>query len=853
MHKKILQRVCLFVLLAAALFVSGCTQKPTDTEIYISEFVLHDINDTTKTLLQAPAEQYGEYNFAYNMPGNSPEEYSSIWFFFSPGQSITASSIYPVASGSKQTLYAYESNPVPENYKLNLSLSREINLNYFKADNYFEQSAYQDLRKEYFSGENKIYANYINLKSNEQKEYLFGGSYTPGSITINEYGNINLRGNILSGINTYASINTNISICNKTEMSGMWIICKQWIGRQIDAPYFGIYENGEKVKEGNLTYNDGRNVFWATWPMYYYTRENKNYLVNMTIPSYTPTFSKSIVTASFSTEEKDRAPPWLTELKADAGFEENAFLEVSFNATDDKDLTSIRVFSRSDGSQWEEVQENLAPPANTGAKPVKVTANIPTRGNAIDLRIELKDNTGNSQIYTILPISLNKRGHELKIEVQKDKDIVSPGTLVKFSGKISDLTGKGISNLFISAYYNGKEVAKAYTQKGFWDFGEDIEQEQFYVDRNGNFSFLFNVPLDYTIDANLSIITKETGVYQQKEHIISGFAQIFDKDAAVLGITTPAYLTIGENEINVTIANVGKTEADAQLKIWQSDIDGERNEIGERTLLKSVVVSLQPQETKTISLNVRPQLTGDINQVQKIIASAVIEGDKNNANDEQSVLRLIFAQTDASVIINAEYKWIVNESKPINITIINGGITDLRDVNYTLKIIERENSASSTNDKNAVPESSEIIASGKIESLKSREKVVKSINLNFSSLGRHKVQAQIQAGGDLNSNNDVQNTNINVIKRGADISSDFWRSSGNPILNQEMNITVSVINEGTETARDVNFSLYAAKGNCNIKNTPLSSCEDVKLIYSNYSAELRADARIENIVKFTPS
>ena len=199
-------------------------------------------------------------------------------------------------------------------------------------------------------------------------------------------------------------------------------------------------------------------------------------------------------------------------------------------------------------------------------------------------------------------------------------------------------------------------------------------------------------------------------------------------------------------------------------------------------------------------MNVRPQLTGDINQVQKIIASAVIEGDKNNANDEQSVLRLIFAQTDASVIINAEYKWIVNESKPINITIINGGITDLRDVNYTLKIIERENSASSTNDKNAVPESSEIIASGKIESLKSREKVVKSINLNFSSLGRHKVQAQIQAGGDLNSNNDVQNTNINVIKRGADISSDFWRSSGNPILNQEMNITVSVINEGTEKA-----------------------------------------------------
>ncbi|MEK6892824.1 MAG: hypothetical protein AABX07_01345, partial [Nanoarchaeota archaeon] len=46
---------------------------------------------------------------------------------------------------------------------------------------------------------------------------------------------------------------------------------------------------------------------------------------------------------------------------------------------------------------------------------------------------------------------------------------------------------------------------------------------------------------------------------------------------------------------------------------------------------------------------------------------------------------------------------------------------------------------------------------------------------------------------------------------------------------------------------------YTAKGYCNIGNMPLSSCENVRLIYSNYSSELRADAGIENIVRFTPT
>ncbi|MEK6892882.1 MAG: hypothetical protein AABX07_01635, partial [Nanoarchaeota archaeon] len=131
-----------------------------------------------------------------------------------------------------------------------------------------------------------------------------------------------------------------------------------------------------------------------------------------------------------------------------------------------------------------------------------------------------------------------------------------------------------------------------------------------------------------------------------------------------------------------------------------------------------------------------------------------------------------------------------------------------------------------------------------------------SLEVNFSYTPNKKGDITFIA--EMNANNlaEPENTRnyfyIDVLEEGPDIRAEL-EIHNNMFVNSTEEIRINVYNRGTETARDVNFSLYAAKGYCNIGNMPLSSCEDVKLIYSNYSAELRADARIENIVKFTPS
>src|SRR3989344_658275 len=85
------------ILLIGILFLTGCTDPdPTTKEFYAVGRVLHNINDSTLTLLSNNVQDYGIYKFSYGFPGDSPEYYRSTWWFVSPAQYIAASANLPV-------------------------------------------------------------------------------------------------------------------------------------------------------------------------------------------------------------------------------------------------------------------------------------------------------------------------------------------------------------------------------------------------------------------------------------------------------------------------------------------------------------------------------------------------------------------------------------------------------------------------------------------------------------------------------------------------------------------------------------------------------------------------------------
>jgi hypothetical protein len=98
-------------------------------------------------------------------------------------------------------------------------------------------------------------------------------------------------------------------------------------------------------------------------------------------------------------------------------FEEGSSLGLQFDASDDSSLKNVEVYFRIDGGSWELVKDIVLTPSleSRHVKETKASARIPARGNAIDVKILLEDASGNSQDYTVEPVSLKKR--DLSFEI----------------------------------------------------------------------------------------------------------------------------------------------------------------------------------------------------------------------------------------------------------------------------------------------------------------------------------------------------------------------------------------------------------------------------------------------------
>ena len=217
---------------------------------------------------------------------------------------------------------------------------------------------------------------------------------------------IKLRGEILSGINTKVKKRVNFSLCTEPVINYNDFYCGNYMWGHLETPKYEIYKNGEKAKEGELIgkicdvcpYQWDKNALW-----YGIGSENANYIVNISIQSYYPTYNMTFVRAEFSTDKEDSNPPWISELFAEPEFEEGSDLEVKFIAHDDSQLSKIKVFASNDERDWIEVS-NLAVVLGASLNESKIIAKVPASGERINLRIELSDFSGNNQSYTILPI-----------------------------------------------------------------------------------------------------------------------------------------------------------------------------------------------------------------------------------------------------------------------------------------------------------------------------------------------------------------------------------------------------------------------------------------------------------------
>ncbi len=430
MHK---QKALFILLIIGTLFLAGCADpKPTDEEIYTAAWVLHNINDTTPTTFEINPSEIARYNFTYNFPGSAPEIYTSVLFFSAPNEDLLGAGSIDVPSPFKQTIYSYTTNPVPQNYKRRFGLDRYVYINYLKASEECAQFMYDSHQQERIV-ETVWYSPYPN--PGENKEFIFGGPYIPMSVKVEDF--LQSRGHLLQGrTGSYITKSTepgatcfNLETGERKEVRGT-----------LRKPRYEIYEDGILIRQGTLT-NEGPYYSgeWNTNLLNANLQENKNYIVNIIIPSDLPLFNNTVVTAEFSTNQSDRSPPWLEDLFLPVQFSQGEDLPLTIKVNDENRINLTEAWFRINEGVWWEI--TLTQLANTSS------GTIPASGNFIDLLIKITDASGNAQSYLINPVSMNKQ--PLSIEITKTPDTVSPGTILEIKGKIKDPQGRGVNNLLV--------------------------------------------------------------------------------------------------------------------------------------------------------------------------------------------------------------------------------------------------------------------------------------------------------------------------------------------------------------------------------------------------------------------
>lgn len=789
-----LNRIALAVLLVGCLFLTGCsTHQPTDKNLYGVLYYLNNLDSNTPTELNPDYSQYSHYKFIHNLPGGGPEYYSAFYYFIPPSDNMAGGLVLPVVSQFNQTFHLYVNNPSKENYKRLTSFYRAFRINYIKQEDDCGKFAFDQSSDETISND-AFFA--LNPEDKKSLEFNIGGPYTPGSVEVitTPYNYVmKFKNEIFGSNNSFIQKRTLLgATCNGREVSF-----------NLESPKYELYENGVLIEKRNITqeyYNSDGEVNDIEWNKnyltYYFPSESseKQILVNITIPSYYPLFNYTRIIAEFNTGKLDKNPPYIEDIQIKPRFEQGENLEVKFYAYDDISLASYKVYYRVNGI-WKEIASSKV--SN------RITASSIASGEFIDLRIELTDSSLNKQTYIIESVSASKK--DLNIELYQDKNIISPGTRVRFFGEISD-QNTGVGSLLISGLFNGKEVLRSYTMAPYINDNEEYIQ-------GGNFSFYFDVPKDYVSGSNFSIVFGGSGIYPKKEYLISGFVQKLNNDAAITGIKTNDYISLGKNKINASVVNVGNNiiqnaKVNLYYACYYEDI------CSERYLMDTEIISLGIGESKLV------ELEGEIGEqynTLKIIAEVEYANDENNLNNEFDKIMPLFVNFDAEASALVDSIFYAGEYKNITIEISNTGLNSLNNIGYSVYYSPAENMDYKT-----------LLYNGNIEYLKRGELFEKLIPLKFYETGDYYIYIQIDSTQDQNPNNNLYTEFFSLLNKGPNLVS-YLKSSNNIFeVNKEIELIMTVNNKGTESAQS-SAKLYYQKGGCNYRE---NECNDLELLFS---------------------
>jgi subtilisin family serine protease len=482
-----------------------------------------------------------------------------------------------------------------------------------------------------------------------------------------------------------------------------------------------------------------------------------------------------------------------------------------------------------------EIVENWAPINLTYA--AAVGGNISARGfftpeegaESVNMKIVLNDNAKNNQTYIITPVSLKEK--RLEISLKQNKEILSPGSQVTFSGHISS-GDWGVGNLMVRVYYNKQEIARKTSSPPYISW----QDNQFIP--GGDFSFDLDVPISYNPADNLSIVFGDTGVYAQKEYVISGFAQMLNRDIAVTKFEAPEIMYLGNITMNVTLANVGSVNSGGlvslyAVKCYQSD--SVCSEVGERILMESKLVYLDAGEVENVSFAVRlpEEALPNYPYSVKLIAHYEDSEDLNQDNNNRSIVTdKVFAEYDAAVAstVMDSYPVVENRTNGLTITISNNGIKTVSGVNYLIEYAEDV--------KEGEPEFI-ALGSGEIDSIRvnGQEEIAREII--FPESGQYILRVSVNASRDDVAINNVMEQKIEVQQAGSD---GYVLVSSIPsfIVGEAAPFNVTVYNFGNEPAKNAKLDFYYSRDYC----APGNESECVPVLGGSQDISLNSNAGV---------
>jgi hypothetical protein len=769
--KSIKSWMFLLLILVSFIMVSCNDGKlwPIVEEEYAIGWLLHNINDSTDTMLDYSIDDLMQVNYTRNYPAGKSMRFDNLVWWIPPthlyGGGIAGATWTKFPVGSKRSAYLLGVNPITQNYRMNWSFSHYMQINYAVGENKDAQFGLDVAHSERHDNYNVF--NAITPVPGDFMDIYFGTApFIPTHLKVSE-NNIRLADHLLSGYNgnsylTRYTYTTTVS----SERGTTYVV--------IDAPSYSLYINGTLEENRNITNNAGR---WEYRKLNIPLIKGGDYIVDITIPSNYPVFNNTRIVSYFSNPSDDIQPPWIEKLEVAPSYDPFEVLPVKIFVQDDVAVSSVSAYYFDD--HWNDITLDLIGSAYSGFIPSY--SRIKT-----DLMIVVKDTSDNKVEYFIEPVSLPSENVSLVWEL--NKDTFFPGdTLIIKGGAFLMNEGnepEPLDNLLLNFYVNGEKILLQRT----------------VISKYVDYQFLFDyfIPFNFSDNLNITISFEGSGIYEGFSKSISVDVLRDDYDLLLMDLDVPRVYVGESSDLHVNVGNTGKFyQENVNVSFFVSD--AVYNRIPQ--LIESQLVNLQPGEIKDLVFPLTPQSRS--NYVFIYVNGSSLES--NIENNKLTKYVYSNARVDFYSYINRDIiHFVINKSGQVLVSVRNIGESNSSG-NVTFY---HGNSSCQYSYRNRC--GFNLISKQEFGVLSANKK--RDINFTWKPPreGFNVLKTVVNVTGDVVSDNDISYTNAFVRKDLPDMDVSTYSIPGNIFADVPNNFLVYLRNRGTKTANNVSFDFYYA-------------------------------------------